>query len=430
MIRFILADLQRLQAGAMIVVLLVAFATALGMAVRIEERALRLGSARAADRFDVVIGAPGSETQLVLSSIFLQPSPLALVSGDVLKQLSEDPRVDHAAPVGFGDSYHGYPIIGTTAEFIEKSGFRIEGEGRNFSALSEAVVGARVPMAVGDEFSPQHGLAGQAAEEHHEMSYRITGRMEPSATPWDRAILVPIEGVWHVHGLGLGPGEEGYHDGHDQHHEHDDHDHDEEHDHDDEHGEHHIEAGHLGPPWPSDMPGVPAILVKPRTIANAYQIRGDYRTETAMAVFPGEVLTRLYATLGDARLVLTAIAIGTQMLAGTAVILVTMAHLSQRRRQIGALRAFGAPRLAVFAVVWSELLIVIGLGVAAGIGLGYAGAKALAILFARQSGMALPVTLEMSDLAFAGMLLAVAALIAVVPAIYAYRQSPAAALRG
>lgn len=138
----------------------------------------------------------------------------------------------------------------------------------------------------------------------------------------------------------------------------------------------------------------------------------------------------LYATLGDARLVLTAIAIGTQVLAGTAVILVTMAHLAQRRRQIGALRAFGAPRLAVFAVVWSELLIVIGLGVAAGIGLGYAGAKALAILFTRQSGMALPVTLEASDLAFAGMLLAVAALIAVVPAIYAYRQAPAAALRG
>lgn len=410
MIRFILADLQRLQAGAMIVVLLVAFATALGMAVRIEERALRLGSARAADRFDVVIGAPGSETQLVLSSIFLQPSPLALVSGDVLKQLSEDPRVDHAAPVGFGDSYHGYPIIGTTAEFIEKSGFRIEGQGRGFSAVSEAVVGARVPMALGDEFSPQHGLAGQAAEEHHEMSYRITGRMEPSATPWDRAILVPIEGVWHVHGLGGGV---------------DDHD---EHDHD--HDEHHDEPRHLGPPWPSDMPGVPAILVKPNTIANAYQIRGDYRTETTMAVFPGEVLTRLYATLGDARLVLTAIAIGTQMLAGTAVILVTMAHLSQRRRQIGALRAFGAPRLAVFAVVWSELLIVIGLGVAAGIGLGYAGAKALAILFTRQSGMALPVTLDASDLAFAGMLLAVAALIAVVPAIYAYRQAPAAALRG
>lgn len=60
----------------------------------------------------------------------------------------------------------------------------------------------------------------------------------------------------------------------------------------------------------------------PRSIANAYQLRG----ETSLAVFPGEVLTRLYATLGDARMALTAIAIGTQALAA-AVILVAMMHL-------------------------------------------------------------------------------------------------------
>ena len=43
MIRFVLADLRRYWAGVVAVVLLIAFATALGMAVRIEERALRLG---------------------------------------------------------------------------------------------------------------------------------------------------------------------------------------------------------------------------------------------------------------------------------------------------------------------------------------------------------------------------------------------------
>ena len=42
----------------------------------------------------------------------------------------------------------------------------------------------------------------------------------------------------------------------------------------------------------------------------------------------------------------------------------------------------------------------------------------------------LPVTLEASDLAFAAALLGVASVIAVVPAVWAYRQSPASALRG
>ena len=144
---------------------------------------------------------------------------------------------------------------------------------------------------------------------------------------------------------------------------------------------------------------------------------------------PGEVLTRLYATLGDARLALIAIAMGTQALAAAAVMLVTMAHLAQRRRQIGALRAFGAPRLSIFAVVWSELLLVIGLGVAAGVALGYGAALAMSQVFTRQSGVTLPVVLDRTDVAFAGLLMAVAGAMALIPAAFAYRQSPARALR-
>lgn len=94
MIRFILSNLRRLWAGSLVVVLLVALATALGVCVVLQERALRLGSARAADKFDLVIGAGGSETQLVLSSVFLQPSPLPLMPGEVLGKLAADPRVD------------------------------------------------------------------------------------------------------------------------------------------------------------------------------------------------------------------------------------------------------------------------------------------------------------------------------------------------
>ena len=32
----------------------------------------------------------------------------------------------------------------------------------------------------------------------------IVGRMRPTGTPWDRAIVVPIEYNWSVHGLGTG----------------------------------------------------------------------------------------------------------------------------------------------------------------------------------------------------------------------------------
>ncbi len=54
----------------------------------------------------------------------------------------------------------------------------------------------------------------------------------------------------------------------------------------------------------------------------------------------------------------------------------------------------------------------------------------MAGLFTQASGIALPVELTGADLGFAGLLLAVAALVAAIPAFLAYRESPAAALRG
>src|SRR6218665_998778 len=201
MIRFITADLRRLWAGSIVVVLLVALATALGVTVTLQERALRLGSAPAADKVDLVVGAAGSETQLVLSSVFLQPSPLPLMSGEVLAKLSKDPRVAWAAPIGFGDSFAGYPLVGTTRSLVSStvSGFS---EGRMFEKEGEAVLGAAVKLPMGAEIKPMHGTAETGGETHAGVVYHVTGRGPPTGAPWDRAILVPIQAVWHVHGLG------------------------------------------------------------------------------------------------------------------------------------------------------------------------------------------------------------------------------------
>jgi putative ABC transport system permease protein len=422
MTRFILADLRRLWAGSLVIVLLIAFATALGVAVTLQERALRLGSARAADRFDLVIGAPGSETQLLLSSIFLQPSPLPLMSGDVLGKLAADPRVSWAAPVGFGDSFSGYPIVGTSTTLT--SNLSALTQGRPFSKAGEAVVGAAVDLPLGYAVKPTHGLATLGGETHTELAYRITGRMAPTGTSWDRAILVPIQSVWSLHGMG----------GHE-----DEHDHAAEagatHAEEPGHDDHHHEHAHIDPNatldehWTAQTPGLPAILVKPKTIADAYKLRQDYRGNGTLAVFPGEVLTNLYATLGDAKRVLSAVAVGAQILVAAAVLMVTVMHIGQRRRQIGALRAFGAPQSAVLAIVWLELFILIAFGILLGFALGYGAAMLLSMMFSGESGIVLPVGFIRDDLKSVGAIVVFSALLALAPALLAYRQSPAAALR-
>ncbi|MFW8607178.1 ABC transporter permease [Rhizobium leguminosarum] len=434
MIRFILSDLRRLWAGSLVVVLLVALATALGVCVVLQERALRLGSARAADKFDLVIGAGGSETQLVLSSVFLQPSPLPLMPGEVLGKLAADPRVDWAAPIGFGDSFSGYPIIGTTTMLTQNLSGGLS-EGKIFAREGEAVIGAAVKLSLGGEIKPMHGSLEEGGETHTELVYHIAGRLRPTGTAWDRAILVPIQAVWHIHGM---EAEEHAEDG--------------EHENEEasgtdsvEHGHEHEKAGAdhdghghhgkadpdaaLDETWTAGAPGLPAILVKPKTIADAYKLRQEYRSGNTVAVFPGEVLTNLYATLGDAKQILVAVASGAQLLVAASLVLVTVIHIGQRRRQIGALRAFGAPRGAIFGIVWLEFFFLVAVGVALGFALGYAAALTLSGMFSQTSGVAMPVVFTREDAGLAAVLLAFATILAALPAVLAYRQSPAQALR-
>lgn len=436
MIRFILADLRRLWLGSAVIMLIVALATALGVAVTLQERALRLGSARAADRFDLVVGASGSETQLILSSVFLQAAPLPLIPGAVLAKLAADPRVAWAAPVGFGDSSFGYPIVGTTMPLVAAAGALTEGHG--FEDHEDAVVGSAVTLAIGAEVKPMHGAVGEAGHVHEGTTYHVVGRMPRTGTPWDRAILVPIEAVWHVHGMDEDDHDHDHDHGHEDAQEHD-HDHaaeaadhatgDSHHDDaDHDHGDH-DEPVALGGPWSDATPGVPAIIVKPKTIADAYRLRGEYRTATTLAVFPGEVLTRLYSTLGDARRILSAVATGGQALVAAAVALVAIAHVGQRRRQIGALRALGAPRLAVFGIVWGEIFAIVGFGILLGIAIGYGATLILSQMLTAANGVALPVIFEWADLGRAAGLVVAAAILSALPAIMAYRQPPAAALR-
>ncbi|MBG6246091.1 ABC transporter substrate-binding protein [Candidatus Symbiopectobacterium sp. 'North America'] len=416
--RLIIADWRRLWPGVVVVVvvILIALATALSISVSLQECALRMGNAKAADRFDLVIGAPGSETQLVLSSVFLQPSALTLIPAQVLDEVQKNPLVAWAAPVAFGDFYQGMPIVGTNAALVTDVGKRRLLAGRVFNDGFEAVVGAGTGLSIGSTFSPVHGQVGEEGA-HAEVRYTVVGVLPADGSAWDKAILVPVNAVCRVHGIHA-PSD---HDDEHEHHDHDDgHEHAEgdTHEHHDDSEVHHHEVG------------VPAIVVKPLSIAGAYQLRSLYRSTATQAVFPGEVLVKLYSILGDIRALLMYIAIGTQGLVGMAVALVAVMHLRQRQKQIGALRAFGAPRTGIFLLIWSGLMSLVFAGVAIGVGLGYAAAQAVAIIMSEKSGFVLPITLGEDDLWFVLLLLAVAAVVLTLPSVLSYRQSPAAALRG
>lgn len=424
MIAFILADLRRFWSGAVAIIVLLALSVALSSVVTLQERAVRLGTARASDKFDLVIGAAGSDTQLTLSSVFLQPSPLPLMSGAMLGKLANDKRVAFAAPIGFGDSAMGFPIVGTTTELISALSPQLA-EGTMFARLGEAIIGSAVDLAVGAKVNPMHGTAETGGHAHTEVSYHVAGKMAPTGTAWDRSILVPIRTVWQLHGM----------EAHEEH-EHDDHAekpgngfgvliNEKPHDH-----VHEIDVNApLDETFDADSPGVPAILVKPKTIADAYRLRQEYRSDRTLAIFPAEVLTRLYSTLGDARSLLLGIAIGTQVIVVFALLLVAVMHIGARKRQIGALRALGAPVRSIMAIVWGELFFLLLLGIFLGLAIGYAAARAITSWLTATTAVRMPVEFAMSDVWLAIGFIAVAAVVSLVPALMTLRMSPASALR-
>ncbi|MGO4170598.1 FtsX-like permease family protein [Bosea sp. TAF32] len=418
----VLADLRALRWTAPAIMLLVALAVATGIAIGAQERALRQGSARAADDFDLIIGAPGSQTQLLMSSVYLQLDALPLLDGRVLKALALDERVGSFAPVAFGDVSRGYPVIGTTAAFASRWGRIAPSEGRLFTTEGEAVLGADVLYRLGDTIEPSHGVAGhvsrpgQADEEelshrHEGHGYTAVGRLPRLGSPWDRAILVPIESVWEVHGLGNGHAEEArgdapfWHAGSGT-------------------GDRRpAEEARIGPPFDGKrVPGVPAIVVKPRSVAGAYALRAQYRQGGTMAFFPAEVLVSLYGALGDMRDILVVASASNAVLILASVVLLLIAVNGLRRRRYATLRALGAPRSYVLLVTWIGTIVLIAAGCLIGLLLGVIATHAISGLVAARTGLSLSPAIGLGELAQAGLLCVVGSLLALLPAAISYRS--------
>ena len=206
--RLVRALLWRFRWANLVFVLLIAISVGMGIGLLAQERGLRVGMAQAADKFDLVITAPGSELTMLFASVFLEPTAVPLLDGETYNAVADHPRVRIAAPLAFGDSHANAPIVGTTAAFVD---FLSDGriEGRNFERPFEVVVGAGVPLQIGDSFVPMHGVGDAAEDGAHFDEHVVVGRMERSGSPWDTAIVTAVESVWVWHRTARSPGSTG-----------------------------------------------------------------------------------------------------------------------------------------------------------------------------------------------------------------------------
>ena len=398
-LRVVLATVSRHRGTYALFVLLVAVATAIGVGVTEQEAALRIGSARAADKFDLLVAAPGSETDVVLAAIYLRPGTVPLLAPEMVAKALAEPHARIAAPLGFGDNVEGAPIVGTVPAFVSHLSGPLA-EGRIFAAAGEAVVGAATRLALGESFHPEHGMHHVAEDEHeeHEQSLLVVGRMRPTGTPWDNSVIVPIEFVWQVHDRPTG---------------------------------HAAGDARIGPPFEAArLPGVPAIVIAPDTINAAYGLRNLYRTPLSMAFFPAEVLVRLYEVLGQVSAVMGWLALATQGLVVIAMLAGVMAILTLHRRQFAVLRALGAPRRYIFLTVWMQIAFIAVSGALLGLLLGAGASRLVSQAITAATGIVLPTALGWNELALVGGMILFGILAATVPAAIAYRRPVLHSLTG
>lgn len=380
-------------------VLLIAVSVGMGIGLIAQERGLRGGMAQAADKFDLVIAAPGSEMTMLLAAVFLQPSDVPLLDGETFDKIAGHPNVQIAAPLAFGDSYEGAPVIGTVAEFVQHlTDDRLEG--RMWQSSSEAIVGAAAPVALGGTFTPAHGEGDAAEHEAHEgATFAVVGRMPRTGTPWDRAILIPVEAVWEVHGLANGHAP--------------------------------ARGDQIGPPFDAAyFPGTPAVIVRSGALWANYALRSEFNRDTqTMAFFPGTVLAGLYRVMGDVRQAMSLMSVVTQVLVAASVLLGLFILTRLFRRQVAMLRALGAPRRFVIAVVWGYGAGLLAAGTVLGVLTGLGATALLSRIVTARTDVLVQTSLGWGEIHLAAAFLAVTSLLSLLPALLVLRQPTTAGLR-
>ncbi len=361
--------------------------------------------------FDAVLGARGSQLQLVLNTVFhLETSP-GNIPWSMYKQISASPRVELAIPYAVGDNYKGYRIVGTIPELFTKfryrsgQGFTVQPGGRLFQPdTRDAVVGAyaarQLGLKVGDSISPYHGLQYSESQRHQD-HFTVVGILQPTNSPSDRVLFIPIEAVYRMSGHVLrGTGE--------------------------------IYRPTEGQEIPDDAKEVSAVMLKFRNAQAGFVFDQQINRQGKVATLAwpvARVMAELFDRIGWVSRILTMVAYLVVVVAAGSILASVYNTMNELRREFAILRALGARRGTIFSAIVLEAASITFLGTLVGY-LVYGGILAAAFVIVRaQTGVVLDAfrldpALWVTPMA----MVALGALAGLVPAFKAYRTDVASNL--
>ena len=332
--------------------------------------------------YNLVVGPKGSALQLTLNSVYYLSQPIenlpyteymeffeADQRAEMVARYGGDPALGEedgkyaafvtggfAIPLALGDYLGEFRVVGTTPDFFEKLRHGLEldrpftfASGRAFEEFNEqnlffeAVLGSRVAkeqgLSVGEEFFPTHG---DPEGKGHGRGFRVVGIMNPTGTPNDRAAFVNLEGFYLL----------------------------------EKHAKPLVGDEVIEPPTVSvsSDPEVQPLMIPEREVTSILVRNGtpfmaipmenmvneSLRAQAAAPV--GEISRLMDAIVGPLMQALLLITLITCVVAAVGILVAIYNSMNDRRRDIAVMRALGARRETVTAIILAESLLIALIG--------------------------------------------------------------------
>lgn len=153
----------------------------------------------------VVIGARGSDLDLVMNALYFQQTSQRDIPYKTVEQIN---RMSLGTPVPYylGDTARNIPVVGTTPAYFSSRGLQME-EGHMITGIGDCVLGRNTADILGlkpgdtlitDPENPYHLAGGYPLE------LRVTGILASSSSWDDKAVFTDIKTAWIARGLGHG----------------------------------------------------------------------------------------------------------------------------------------------------------------------------------------------------------------------------------
>lgn len=345
---------------------------------------------QASKPFPMLMGAKGSPNQLVLNTVFLKDQPVGNFSYTMVHELRSNPNVAQAVPLGYGDNYKGYRIVGTERELLELHGveknaapwLKLE-HGKAFSKDYEAVIGAEVAaktgLKLGDSFTSVHGVVHNVgAKAHDYQKFTVVGILQRAHGPYDSSIIVPMTSIWNMHSHG------------------------------------------------DEKQEVTAVVIVPKGYAQSMALASSYsKNHEVQIIFPSKTVIELFSIMGDLQKLLQSFSMIIMALALLIVGSSLYWFITSSRRDQAIMRALGAGESDIMQLYFKLGMTLICIGGLLGLGLGHLLFAGLGAMLQEHTGLYLAGGFLRQELYLLGSVIFCEAVCSVVPAYLLLRRDVA-----